>query len=114
GPGNNPLRFFAVELALHCSIPLQPESAMSRAAALPPTASIPDPPSRKEIPDYAPLMAARHEAHRAELSRIVAELPIDPGSRVLDVPCGDGFYLPYLARAVGSSGKVVGADIAPA
>ncbi|MEX0704274.1 MAG: class I SAM-dependent methyltransferase [Planctomycetales bacterium] len=67
-----------------------------------------------ELPGYAPLLAARHAAHRAELAAIVAGLPLAEGSRVLDVPCGDGFYLPLLAERAGRGGEMVGVDIAPA
>ncbi|MEX0716456.1 MAG: methyltransferase domain-containing protein [Planctomycetaceae bacterium] len=78
------------------------------------TTTAPYSPPRESLPDYAPLLAARHEAHRAELAAIIDELPLDRGDRVLDVPCGDGFYLPYLAERVGEAGDVTAADIAPA
>lgn len=72
------------------------------------------PPRRATLPAYAPLLAARHEAHRAELAAIIDELPLRRGDRVLDVPCGDGFYLPYLAGRVGETGDVTAADISSA
>lgn len=87
---------------------------MQRPIAIDPAPAAATGGSRDELPPYAPLLAARHAAHRRELALIVAELPITPGQRVLDVPCGDGFYLPHLAEQVGPSGDVTGADIAPA
>lgn len=33
--------------------------------------------------------------------------------RVLDAPCGDGTYLPWLRERVGRTGRVVGADLNP-
>lgn len=46
------------------------------------------------------------------LARIVNELEIQPGARVLDVGCGTGVLLPLLLEAVGESGRVVALDIA--
>ena len=37
-------------------------------------------------------------------------LGVEPGMRVLDLACGAGRSLPWLARAVGPSGEVVGVD----
>lgn len=64
-----------------------------------------------ELPDYAPELAASYRAHRVEMREIIQRLPISPGQRVLDMACGDGQYLPYLAERVGPSGMVVGADV---
>jgi methionine biosynthesis protein MetW len=67
---------------------------VSRSAALPlPVA----------VPDAAPSTAA-HDELRRDL-RLIAEM-IEPGSRVLDIGCGDGALLAYLARekAVDSRG----------
>ncbi|MEP6923650.1 MAG: methyltransferase domain-containing protein [Pyrinomonadaceae bacterium] len=40
-------------------------------------------------------------------------LNLKPGNRVLDVGCGAGGSFPYLVRAVGFSGEVVGVEISP-
>lgn len=40
-------------------------------------------------------------------------LALRPGQRVLDLGCGSGGSLPYLARAVGETGTVTGVDISP-
>lgn len=46
-------------------------------------------------------------------ARAVALLGLRPGARVLDVGCGPGGSLPYLASAVGPSGEVIGVEISP-
>jgi demethylmenaquinone methyltransferase/2-methoxy-6-polyprenyl-1,4-benzoquinol methylase len=46
-------------------------------------------------------------------ARAVASLNLAPGGRVLDAGCGPGGSLPYLVRAVGTSGQVVGVEISP-
>jgi SAM-dependent methyltransferase len=46
-------------------------------------------------------------------AKAVALLNLAPGARVLDLGCGPGGSLPYLRRAVGPSGEVVGVEISP-
>lgn len=62
------------------------------------------------LPSYAAALAAFHRCAGASLHEIVRGLPIENGMRVLDAPCGDGTYLPWLRERVGKSGRVVGAD----
>jgi SAM-dependent methyltransferase len=62
------------------------------------------------LPRYEPGLTAFHRAHRHELHRIIEDLPLQPGDRVLDVPCGDGCYAVWLAERVQPGGSVVGAD----
>ena len=45
--------------------------------------------------------------------KAVESLNLKPGSRVLDVGCGPGGSFPFLVRAVGSSGEVVGVELSP-
>lgn len=45
--------------------------------------------------------------------QVVARSGVKPGSQVLEVGCGGGFFLPYLARQVGPGGKVHALDISP-
>jgi demethylmenaquinone methyltransferase/2-methoxy-6-polyprenyl-1,4-benzoquinol methylase len=40
----------------------------------------------------------------------IKALQLEPGMRVLDLACGTGLNLPYLAKAVGPTGQVVGID----
>ena len=63
-----------------------------------------------ELPSYAAALSAFHRCAAPALRQIVQSLPISPGMRVLDAPCGDGTYLPWLRERVGKEGGVVGAD----
>ena len=45
--------------------------------------------------------------------KAVGLLDLKEGDRVLDVGCGGGGSFPYLVRAVGQSGQVVGVEISP-
>jgi ubiquinone/menaquinone biosynthesis C-methylase UbiE len=64
-----------------------------------------------ELPGYAPSLTSRHIAHRSELQRIVDALPFGEGRRILDAPCGDGFFCSCLAARLHPSGCVFGVDI---
>src|SRR5262245_22245126 len=68
------------------------------------------PGERSPVPEYAPLLEAFHRAFHKELLRCVDDLPLGPGARVLDVPCGDGFYAHWFAQRLAPGGLVVGAD----
>ena len=46
--------------------------------------------------------------------KAVVLLQLEPGSRVIDAGCGSGGSFPYLIRAVGPSGRVVGIELSPA
>jgi len=64
-----------------------------------------------ELPSYAGELAAFHRAFHLELKTLIGALPLSPGMRVLDVGCGDGFYLDLLAERLAAPGGVVGLDI---
>jgi SAM-dependent methyltransferase len=64
------------------------------------------------LPPYAPMLAAYHRAHAAELRRCIDDLPVQRGDSILDMACGDGTYARWLAERVGLRGQVVGVDIA--
>ena len=82
-------------------------SAVTRASVLVGASTeLPD-----DRPDYAPMLAAYHRAHAAELRAMVSDLPVRAGDNMLDMPCGDGVYTVLLAEKVGSSGSVVGVDL---
>jgi ubiquinone/menaquinone biosynthesis C-methylase UbiE len=66
------------------------------------------------LPSYAAALSAFHRCAGDALHEIVRALPIESGMRVLDAPCGDGTYLPWLRERVGKAGRVVGADLNPA
>ena len=44
-------------------------------------------------------------------AQVVALLQIAPGMTVADIGAGTGYFLPYLSRAVGPTGKVLGLDV---
>jgi SAM-dependent methyltransferase len=67
-----------------------------------------------QLPDYAPQLQRFHRAFAAELEAAVNSLPLNPEMRVLDVGCGDGFYMEVFAKRLRSPGGVVGLDINPA
>lgn len=67
-----------------------------------------------ELPAYAPMLTAFHTAHARELQAMVADLPLRPGDRVLDLACGDGAYAVWLAERVGPEGRVTAVDLSPA
>lgn len=48
---------------------------------------------------------------RAEQQRMVAGLPIEAGSRVLEVSPGPGVFQPWLAQAVGAGGELAAVDL---
>ena len=64
----------------------------------------------ESVPEYAPTLAALHDAHADELSAIVRKLEIERGSVALDLACGDGAYTAWLAEMVGDEGLVIGLD----
>lgn len=70
-------------------------------------------PRKPGLPAYASMMADYHRAFAPELKEIIQSLPIRRGERILDFACGDGSYARWLARRVGSAGKVLALDISP-
>lgn len=44
-------------------------------------------------------------------AEVVALMHIEPGMTVADIGAGTGYFLPYLSKAVGESGTVLGLDI---
>jgi len=63
------------------------------------------------LPEYAAELAAYHQAFAAELRVVVQSLPLTPQMRVLDVGCGDGFYLGLFAERLVEPGGVTGLDV---
>jgi SAM-dependent methyltransferase len=66
------------------------------------------------LPAYNATLTAFHKAFRRELRRAVRAVPLAPTGRVLDVPCGDGFYTVALARRLFPQGHAVAADLSDA
>ncbi|MFN8493272.1 MAG: class I SAM-dependent methyltransferase [Caldilineaceae bacterium] len=48
-----------------------------------------------------------------EYDACIAKVGIQPGWHVLDAGCGNGVFIPHIARAVGSTGMVTAVDLAP-
>lgn len=67
-----------------------------------------------ELPAYAPMLDAYQRAFEPELRRIIGQLPIAPGNRVLDLACGAGAYTRWIAERLGKNGVAVGVDLSPA
>jgi ubiquinone/menaquinone biosynthesis C-methylase UbiE len=66
------------------------------------------------LPEYDSQLSAFHRAFEPELAAVLDALPLEPGMRVLDLACGDGFYTRRIAERLGAGGSVVGADLDPA
>ena len=63
------------------------------------------------VPAYNPLLRAFHRAFARELFKAIEALPLPEGARVLDVPCGDGFYSRCFARRLREGGELVSCDL---
>ncbi len=70
-------------------------------AALPIDDRAPETAPRK-LPEYAAELSAFHQAFAPELREAIATFAIAPQMRVLDVCCGDGFYLELLGERLSS------------
>lgn len=64
-----------------------------------------------DAPPAAEFLRALRAAQGDVLGEMVRETGITDGMRVLDVGCGDGFFMRRIARLIGASGQVVGLDI---
>jgi SAM-dependent methyltransferase len=58
-------------------------------------------------------MDAFHRAFAPELREVIGSLPLRPEMRVVDVGCGDGFYLGLLAQRLRPPGVAIGFDVNP-
>jgi ubiquinone/menaquinone biosynthesis C-methylase UbiE len=68
--------------------------------------------TRQTLVDYLDAVAVT-PLLRAVAERSMQALGSMPGARVLDVGCGGGVFLPFLAGLVEQSGRVIGLDHAP-
>jgi len=66
---------------------------------------------KSRLPAYSSFLDAYHAAFSKELQRMVDNLPICTGDRVLDMGCGDGIYTNWLAARVAPRGEVVAVDL---
>ncbi len=60
---------------------------------------------------YADLLSAAHAAHFPEIRLLIHRLHLERIHRVLDAPCGDGFYSELLAEDLEPGGEVVAVDV---
>src|SRR5688500_15771719 len=67
-----------------------------------------------DLPGYGRSLRACHRAFGRDLRRAVRAVPLDRRGRVLDIPCGDGFYTVGLARRLFPDGRLVAADLSDA
>lgn len=65
----------------------------------------------RRLPAYAAELAAFHSALSTELGSLVAHLPCMSQAEVLDVGCGDGFYMERFAERLDARGGVTGLDV---
>lgn len=70
-----------------------------------------------KTPEGRERVAKSLSAHDREQTQrpkeLVAKLGVKPGMTVADIGTGVGFMLPYLAEAIGPTGKIVAEDIFP-
>jgi ubiquinone/menaquinone biosynthesis C-methylase UbiE len=64
----------------------------------------------KSLPEYAAEMNHFHCAFATELKTVVDSLPLTPEMHVIDVGCGDGFYMELFASHLDDRGTVTGLD----
>jgi SAM-dependent methyltransferase len=64
--------------------------------------------------DYARKLSLFNSFAEPELRALIASVGLSPGMRILDAGCGTGEALPWLLDEVGSSGSVIGVDLATA
>lgn len=66
---------------------------------------------QSDAPPAADFLRALRAAQGDVLGDMVRDTGIGDGMRVLDVGCGDGFFMRRIARLIGPSGQIVGLDI---
>ena len=66
---------------------------------------------QSDAPPADEFLRALRAVHGDVLGDMVRDSGIADGMRVLDVGCGDGFFMKRIARLIGPSGQVVGLDI---
>jgi ubiquinone/menaquinone biosynthesis C-methylase UbiE len=70
-------------------------------------------PTADGLPDYDLALKAYHAAFEPELEAAIRRYELGASARVLDCPCGDGFYSKLFSRHM-RGGTLVAADLSPA
>jgi ubiquinone/menaquinone biosynthesis C-methylase UbiE len=65
----------------------------------------------KTKPSYDQSLCAYQTAFKVEFMHIIESLPITKASRILDTPCGNGFYSQLLADRLGPKGVIDCVDL---
>jgi ubiquinone/menaquinone biosynthesis C-methylase UbiE len=68
-------------------------------------------PRSRKLPAYATNLLAHHRAFGPELEAMIAHVPLEPGSRVLDLASGDGVYSQWLSDR---GAQVIAVDLSTA
>jgi ubiquinone/menaquinone biosynthesis C-methylase UbiE len=58
-------------------------------------------------------LETHHNSKARERGQMIRDLRLRAGSFVVDAGCGPGLWTPFLVRAVGPKGRVIGVDISP-
>lgn len=56
-------------------------------------------------------LETHHRSKGPERTRMIRDLRLERGSRVVDAGCGPGLWTPMLAHAIGPKGRITGVDI---
>ena len=65
----------------------------------------------RRLPAYESQLSDFHLAFEPKLQQILDFLPLTPAMKVLDLACGNGFYMRRIAGRLGSGGSVTGVDV---
>lgn len=56
-------------------------------------------------------LVTHHHCKSAERERMIQDLQLPHGGKVVDAGCGPGLWTPLLARAIGPQGRIIGVDL---
>lgn len=56
-------------------------------------------------------LETHHRGKLREREKMIRDLHLNPGSRIVDAGCGPGLWTPLLARAIGPHGHIMGIDL---
>jgi ubiquinone/menaquinone biosynthesis C-methylase UbiE len=56
-------------------------------------------------------LVTHHQSKIAERERMIQDLHLKGGSKIIDAGCGPGLWTPLLAKAIGSQGRIIGVDL---